>query len=228
MIYSKFNCSGIYLIISPTNRLYIGQSSNIRKRLLKYKYGDFRSQPLLRKSIKKYGWKNHKVKLLIKADKKDLNKLENKLGIRYNVLSSYNLNLALPGYNDTPYLVRDETRIKLSNSRKGYVRSKESKRKKSESRKGIYIGKNCPSSKRIGKLNPNFGRTGKKHPMSKPVICTITFKQWVNVKECALDNNIPQSTLTKKLNGICKNNTNFMYKENYNKKSKSITEDDLF
>lgn len=212
MIYSDFDCSGIYLIISPTNRLYVGQSINIRKRLLKYKYGDFRSQPLLKRSIKKYGWKNHKVKLLIKADKEDLNKFENKLGIRYNVLSSYNLNLSLPGYEDKPSLIRQETRIKMSNSRKGFIRSEESKRRQSESRKGKYKGENCPSSKRIGELNPNWGRTGAKHPMSKSVINIITGDTWVNAKECAIANNIPQSTLTKKLNGITNNNTNFKYK----------------
>jgi group I intron endonuclease len=212
MIYSDFNCSGIYLIISPTNRLYIGQSTNVKRRLLKYKYGDFRSQPLLRKSIKKYGWKNHKVKLLIKAEKKDLNKLENKLGTRYNVLSSYNLNLALPKCDDTPYILAEESRAKLSNSRRGYIRSEESKRKQSEARKGNYAGINCPSSKRIGKLNPNWGRIGSKHPMSKPVINVITGETWVNAKECAIANNIPQSTLTKKLNGTTNNNTNFKYK----------------
>jgi group I intron endonuclease len=212
MIYSDFNFSGIYMIISPTNRIYIGQSTNIRKRLLKYKYGDIRAQHLLRKSVKKYGWKNHRVKILMKCSKEELNKYENILGLRYNVLSKYNLNLSLPGYDQAPYYIREESRKKLSNSRKGYIRSEKSKKKQSESRKGKYTGDKCPSSKRIGHLNPNWGRTGSKHPMSKVVICIITGKEWVNVKECALENNIPQSTLTKKLNGTTKNNTNFKYK----------------
>ncbi len=213
MIYSNFDCTGIYMIISPTNRIYIGQSTNIRKRLLKYKYGDFRSQPLLRKSIKKYSWKNHKIKLLKICSKEDLNKYENILGLRYNVLSKYNLNLSLPGYDDQPYLMTKESRLKLSNSRKGFVRSLESRRRQAESRRGKYTGENCPSSKRIGQLNPNYGRIGSKHPMSRPVICLMTGEEWVNAKECAIKNNIPQSTLTKKLNGTVKNNTNFKYKE---------------
>lgn len=211
MIYSEFNFSGIYMIISPTNRVYIGQSINIKKRLLKYKYGDIKSQHLLRNSIKKYGWKNHKIKILKKCEKKDLNYYENTLGMRYNVLSKYNLNLSLPKLNESTYVVKEESRNKISESRKGYVRSEQSKKKQSESRKGKYVGNNCPSSKRIGKLNPNWGRTGNKHPMSKPVICTITGKKWVNIKECAIENNIPQSTLTKKLNGTTNNNTNYKY-----------------
>lgn len=212
MIYSNYEICGIYRIISPTNRIYIGQSSNIRKRLLKYKYGDIRSQPLLKKSIKKYGWKNHKVKILYICNKENLNKFERKLGLRYNVLSKYNLNLSLPSDGDKPYLITEESRKKLSNSRKGFIRKTISKLRQSESRKGKYIGVNCPSTYRIGDKNPNFGRTGSKHPMSKPVICIETNREWVNVKECSIEVGIPQSTLTKKLNKTCKNNTSYKYK----------------
>lgn len=212
MIYSNFNVCGIYRIISPTNRIYIGQSTNIRKRLLKYKYGDIRSQPLLQKSIKKYGWKNHKIKIIKICNKDELNMFERKLGLRYNVLSDYNLNLSLPSDGEKPYIIKEESRIKLSKSRKGFIRTEISKQRQSESRKGKYTGLNCPSTYRTGDKNPNFGRVGSKHPMSKPVICTITNKEWVNVKECSIEVKIPQSTLTKKLNGICKNNTNYKYK----------------
>mgnify|MGYP003651066122 CR=1 FL=1 len=51
---------GIYKITSPSGKIYIGQSSNIEKRLKNYKYADGNSiGPKIKHSIEKYGWENH-------------------------------------------------------------------------------------------------------------------------------------------------------------------------
>lgn len=48
---------GIYKITSPTNRIYIGQSINIQKRIWSYisNHGA-KTQYKLHNSLKKYGW----------------------------------------------------------------------------------------------------------------------------------------------------------------------------
>lgn len=55
--------SGIYKIVSPTGKVYIGQSHNIQQRMRNYLY----NVPVTTKigrSIKKYGIENHKVSVL--------------------------------------------------------------------------------------------------------------------------------------------------------------------
>lgn len=46
---------GIYKITSPTNKIYIGQSVNIEKRLKSYKDNLPKSQTLLLRSFLKHG-----------------------------------------------------------------------------------------------------------------------------------------------------------------------------
>ncbi len=50
---------GIYKIISPNNKIYIGQSVNIEKRWIHYRLLDCKKQPKIYRSILKYGFKNH-------------------------------------------------------------------------------------------------------------------------------------------------------------------------
>lgn len=56
---------GIYKITSPSGRVYIGQSWNIKKRWYKYKSGaDHTNQHALRNSFKKYDAKNHTFEII--------------------------------------------------------------------------------------------------------------------------------------------------------------------
>lgn len=55
--------SGIYKIVSPTGKVYIGQSQNIQQRLRYYLY-DPPASTKIGRSIKKYGIENHKVTVL--------------------------------------------------------------------------------------------------------------------------------------------------------------------
>ena len=47
---------GIYKITSPTGRIYIGQSIDIEKRIIKYQNIKCKSQRLLYNSLFKYGF----------------------------------------------------------------------------------------------------------------------------------------------------------------------------
>lgn len=56
---------GIYKITSPTGKIYIGQSWHIKKRFNYYSSCDCKGQPLLYKSLSKYGFKNHTTEIIV-------------------------------------------------------------------------------------------------------------------------------------------------------------------
>ena len=111
---------GIYKIINPSGKVYIGQSWNLKKRVYTYSANPNKKQPKLYNSIQKYGWNSHTFKIIHELPTDvDQNTLD-----RYEIL-----------YWD---LYR-ECRIELLNVRepgKGGKFSEESKRKLSESKKG--------------------------------------------------------------------------------------------
>ena len=49
----------IYKITSPSNKVYIGQSRNISKRINNYSNLNCKKQRKLYNSLKFYGWENH-------------------------------------------------------------------------------------------------------------------------------------------------------------------------
>jgi group I intron endonuclease len=56
---------GIYKIASPTERVYIGQSYNIKSRIWSYEKEKCNTQPKLYNSIKKHGWDAHKFEVVM-------------------------------------------------------------------------------------------------------------------------------------------------------------------
>lgn len=67
---------GIYKITSPTGKIYIGQSTNIRKRYYKYKANKESSQPKIYNSINKHGWENHLFEIIEECSIELLDDLE--------------------------------------------------------------------------------------------------------------------------------------------------------
>ena len=65
---------GIYKIINPKGKVYIGQSINIESRFKTYKRLHCRQQPMLFESLAKYGWVNHKFEIIEEC--KNLNERE--------------------------------------------------------------------------------------------------------------------------------------------------------
>lgn len=55
---------GIYKIINPENKIYIGCTSNLSKRIKDYEKCLIKTQPLILESIIKYGWDNHKFEII--------------------------------------------------------------------------------------------------------------------------------------------------------------------
>jgi len=54
----------VYMIISPTNRIYIGSTINLKKRISTYKNNNNNGQIKIYNSIRKHGWVNHKLKII--------------------------------------------------------------------------------------------------------------------------------------------------------------------
>lgn len=51
--------SGVYKIISPTGKIYVGQSVNLKKRKKCYELLHCKYQPKIYRSLIKHGWENH-------------------------------------------------------------------------------------------------------------------------------------------------------------------------
>ena len=78
---------GIYKIINPNGKIYIGQSINIEQRWNKdYKTLRCKTQPKLYNSLKKYGPENHKFEIIEECNIEQLLERETSWKIFYKVL----------------------------------------------------------------------------------------------------------------------------------------------
>lgn len=132
---------GIYKITSPTGKIYIGQSVDIINRFKHYKLGHSKQQVKLFHSLNKHGFESHKFEILEECFMEDLNEKEIFYISKFNSFNSKNgLNLRSGGCQNS--LISDETRSRMSESRKGnksalgMIHSDESKKKMSEKHKG--------------------------------------------------------------------------------------------
>ena len=126
---------GIYKITSPKNKIYIGQSINIKKRFNLYKLLHCKNQTKLYNSLNKYGYDNHKFEVLIECNESELNNLEKYYVDLFNTFNSkFGLNLKDGGGHKGKH--SDETKIKIGNASKNRFHSKESKLKNSLKHKG--------------------------------------------------------------------------------------------
>jgi len=145
----------IYKITSPSGRIYIGKSSSWEKRLNSYKnLNGAKSQPILFNSFNKYGFKNHLIEVIDTfygnsnyASGKEIFWIRSymsnskKWKKHYNIIDG--LNMTDGGEGMLGYKYSDESREKMSKSRKGKPKyklrgrplSEETKRKLSEKAK---------------------------------------------------------------------------------------------
>lgn len=112
------NIGHVYKITSPNNRIYIGSSINIKKRIIKYKYCDCHGQKKLYFSLKKHGWVNHIFEIIWTGPVEQMLEKETAIGLELNVLSSYNLNCKLPKIKDVFCFISESTRQKMRESHK--------------------------------------------------------------------------------------------------------------
>lgn len=188
---------GIYKITNPKGKIYIGQSVDINRRWNEHKYSNKEELIKLYRSFKKYGWENHLFEIIEECSLELLNEREIYWGLFYNTLDkNKGLNLRLGGNRG---IWSEESKNKLSNSRKGFKFTKESKEKMKESalgRKNTYIQKEklSISLKEYYKTNPG-SFSGKKHSeetknkIKKPVEALkdgIVIEEYSSLKEAGI------------------------------------------
>lgn len=107
---------GIYKITSPSGKIYIGQSTNLKKREEDYIKLRCNNQHKLYNSLRKHGWEQHMFEIIEECDIKLLNEREIYWGLHYDVLGENGLNLRLGNANG---LCSQETKDKIGLSNSG-------------------------------------------------------------------------------------------------------------
>ena len=111
---------GIYKITSPTGKIYIGQSWNIKRRVKDYKNGRAKGQPYLHNSLVKYGKASHKFEVIHKLEEtvtqEDLNYWETLYWQKCKDEGINVLNVKEPGSNGKH---SEESKRKVSEAMKG-------------------------------------------------------------------------------------------------------------
>jgi group I intron endonuclease len=106
---------GIYRIINPKGKFYIGQTTDYEKRRLNYKrISTLTKQIKIYNSIKKYGFDAHLIEFMEECDINKLNDRERYWQDFYNVTGENGLNLKLTKTNDKSGYLSDETKKKIS------------------------------------------------------------------------------------------------------------------
>lgn len=223
---------GIYKITSPSKKVYIGQSVDIKKRISYYKNLRCHQQPRLFNSIKKYGWDKHKFEMLALCDADELNKLERYYQDVYCANNPNGLNCMLTNYGDRNGAHSSETRKKMSESKKGITMSAEARLKSSIKQKGRVVSEETKDKMRLAKVgwkpwnvgvpmtaeykakmikNRTGKMTGSSNPSSRIIFDTDTGVYYDSVKEACELNNIPKGTLMDYLRGKHPNKTSLIY-----------------
>lgn len=209
---------GIYKITSPSGKIYIGQSVNIEKRIRHYKNKGCLSQPKLQRSFNKYGFEEHNFEVVCKCNIKELNDKERYYQDLYLVLEN-GLNCLLTKSNNSKGVVSEETKNKIRIANIGKKATGETKLKMSNARKGIIFSikhKNNLSISQKGVKKRNTNNMGKGN-LGKPahnriiVLDTSFGVFYESVKEAAELNGIDKSTLISYLKNRKQNKTNLIY-----------------
>lgn len=196
---------GIYKITSPTFKIYIGQSVDIKERFRKYKYITCKGQHRLINSLKKYGSNNHKFEILHFCEIEELNELERYYQDLFEVIGKYGLNIILTNTDTKKRTMSIEGRNNIRVSRLGKKASEESKLKMRNSANKTHSKEH---TQKVAETK------------YKKVIDLSTNIVYKSAKEASNKLNIVYSTLVNKLNKNLSNTLKY-YK---NEKNKQLNE----
>jgi group I intron endonuclease len=203
------NKPGIYKINSPTGRVYIGQSVDVKNRHKSYKRSSHvKRQRALYNSFEKYGEEAHTFEVLVYCDPNDLNALETFYVSLYEA-NITGLNLTSGG--DSDYKVSDETKILVSEAAKKRW-SKLTPEQRSEL--SWIKGKKMPPEygRRISELKRASGCVSMgKNPRAKMVLDVSTGIYYDCLKEACLAKNINYSAARHQMQGRATNRTSLVY-----------------
>lgn len=160
----------VYKLTSPSNKIYIGITSNLPKRRWNNGNG-YRNSTYIKHAILKYGWENFKHEIIASnLSKEEAINLEIKLIKELNTTNpNIGYNITLGGEGTFGYFHSEETKMKISQKLKGKKkppRSEKVRKSISEklskpilqfSLKGEFI-REWKNSVEIKKLSPSLGR----------------------------------------------------------------------
>ena len=202
--------------VFPNKKKYIGITCTKPEKRWGKNGNGYKTQFVYR-AINKYGWNNIEHKILYKnLTEKEAKQKEITLIEKYNtndLNKGYNISLGGEGTNG--FTLSEETKQKMSESRKGEKSSwygrhhtEESKKKISDFRKNTHLTKETKQKisntlrTKYSKIDhPNKGRN---HPSIKPIICITTKRFFYTTKEGAKYYNLDPSSLTKCCKGKIK------------------------
>lgn len=230
---------GIYKITNPLNKVYIGQSVNIDKRFKSYYGLHCKKQYRLHRSLVKYGSENHTFEIIEECSIEDLNCRERHWQDFYEVLGENGLNCLLQECNNISQRLSEETKQRISKTKKGSIyteehcnnigkgnrgkkRTSETKQKMSDIKKGqrsptkgivlteVHKDKISNSLKGIPHSEDRISKIKNGCKTSKRVINTETLEEFSSVRELSKLISTPYRTLLNKLKGVSKNNTPYI------------------
>jgi len=169
---------GIYKITNPKGKIYIGQTIDFNRRVYQYKMLNCKEQPKLYNSLKKYGFDNHIIELILQCDEIDLTFWERYYQELYNTIENDNLNCFLVTTEDKSGRHTEETKRKMSEAAKGKKKSAEHIAKLPQNQKG-YKGKKRSEETKL-KQSLNNGKARKVYQYTKD---NEFIKEWRNVTE---------------------------------------------
>lgn len=188
--------TGIYKILSPSGKVYIGQSIDIKGRWRRHK--SLLDTTFLANSLKKYGFDNHFFSVIHELPddvQKDVLTTYEQLYIDlYKDCGISLLNSRDAGLAGRP---NEVTRRLLSLVHTGKKHSEDHKRNNSEAKKGdkCYM----------------FGIAPEKHPQARRVVNVITGEVFGTVKQAAKSIGMKRTTLIMQLRGHNTNKTGLTY-----------------
>lgn len=236
---------GIYKIISPSGKVYIGQSIDINSRWRDYnRLINCKKQTKLLRSFQKHGVEKHTFEVLEECLIDDLNCKERYWQDFYDVLNKKGLNLILQQCGVQKAVLSEDTR----------------KRRGSKGDKNFFYGKSGELSPWFGvkgEANPNYGRVsinkgkelphlkgenspfygksrseevknkisknridnkvavGDKNPRARKVIDTLTLEIFNTIDEACSKFNIHRTTFNRYMSGKLRNTTTLILLDNY-------------
>ena len=199
---------------SPSGKVYIGESVDIYKRWRRYERLDCKGQTKLYRSLKKYGYDNHKQEIIELCEKNKLFERERYYQELFDCLEG-GLNCVLTAVDGKKAVLSKETRSKISKANKGVKKSKEFCDKASARLKGIKPIEAQQAALKVRKLNNNAAyksaefrkKVSDNNPNKVKVIDTDTGVIYDSIAHAAKEFGLIHQTLRRYLIGTRKNKT---------------------
>lgn len=194
---------GVYIIISPTNRIYIGSSDDLVRRIHNYRFiKSVKKQIRLYESLNKYGYENHHFDIIEECGFLEMRKKERKWQEYCSVIGKNGLNCNYVNTDELPKKLLQSTKDKIGLKNKGKIRTQEHKDAVSKAQTGR---KHTEEHKR---------KTGEKCCKK---ICQYDLKgnyiqEWPSLKEAAKFYNTGYGNISRVLNGTRNKYKNCIWK----------------